>query len=763
MKHRLLASICASLFLVQLITPASAVAKTGTACSKLNSTTVSAGMRYTCIKSGTKLVWSKGVKVVRPTLNPSVAPTPTPSPSATDLPAIRTAALANNTFYIDRGNCHSRGINAELQALDAGNWKRLAGAMGWEDSTNCPVAQPVQPWVAIDIPVGTTLRWRFWLPGIFDMNSATFMSLTKKVQTTTSPRPIATPSATATNRASVAPTPTASATRAPIVVPTPTATATNRASVTPTPTAVPTVAPRPTVAPTPTVAPIATPTPSATRAPIVVPTPTAVPTVAPTPTVAPAPTVVPTVTPTPTVAPSAANQNLLIISNSILTGDVGKSILLSTSGGSGTGAVTFSVTGSGCFLSGTTLVANFVTTCIVIASKAGSSGYNATNSAPVSFLFGQEQLFVTNTVLNNQAGKNVRIYYSGGNAKAYPRYSVTGTNCSINTFSINGVNADSVFARSATTCQVTATQSWLADGVVKQTTSTPVTFTFYQSDPSPLVISNLTIYPGTAPAPATNPYSVGTWIKIQTTGGDALPGGPEHQSEIRYSASGAGCVMGTATLRGINAFSANIPTTCVITATKLASPGYNAVTTAPLNYVFENFNQVPLMITTPNSAVIPLGKFVGLSTTGGSGTGALTYTVTGKGNCRISGTSLIAEFLPSTCTVTATKAASTGYNAISSPPVDFVFAVLDQEPLVISNLEESKISGNSFLLTTTGGSGVGVVTFQAYGDNCSLNKNTLTTTNLSVSTFCDVRAFKKGSEGYKDTYSGLRRFTFTKP
>ena len=442
---------------------------------------------------------------------------------------------------------------------------------------------------------------------------------------------------------------------------------------------------------------------------------------------------------------------------------MGKSILLSTSGGSGTGAVTFSVTGSGCFLSGTTLVANFVTTCIVIASKAGSSGYNATNSAPVSFLFGQEQLFVTNTVLNNQAGQNIRIYYSGGNAKAYPRYSVTGTNCAINTMSINGVNADSVFARSATTCQVTATQSWLADGVVKQTTSSPVTFTFYQSDPSPLVISNLTIYPGTAPAPASNPYSVGTWIKIQTTGGDALPGGPEHQSEIRYSASGAGCVMGTATLRGINAFSANIPTTCVITATKLASPGYNAVTTAPLNFVFENFNQLPLMITTPNSAVIPLGKFVGLSTTGGSGTGALTYTVTGKGNCRISGTSLIAEFLPSTCTVTATKAASTGYNAISSPPVDFVFAVLDQEPLVISNLEESKISGNSFLLTTTGGSGVGVVTFQAYGDNCSLNKNTLTTTNLSVSTFCDVRAFKKGSEGYKDTYSGLRRFTFTKP
>jgi hypothetical protein len=241
-----------------------------------------------------------------------------------------------------------------------------------------------------------------------------------------------------------------------------------------------------------------------------------------------------------------------------------------------------------------------------------------------------------------------------------------------------------------------------------------------------------------------------------------LTGGASHESEITYSAIGAGCIMGTKTLRGVNAFSASAPTTCVITATKPASSGYNAITTAPLSYIFDNFDQVPLLISTPNADQNPTGKYVGLSTTGGSGTGSITYSVTGSGGCQIIGTSLTAR-IESTCNVTATKAASTGYKAASSPSVVFEFARLDQAPLVISNLEDSKTSGNSFLLTTTGGSGDGVVTFQAYGDNCSLNKNILSTTNLSESTFCDVRAFKKGSEGYRDTYSGLRRFTFTKP
>ena len=280
-----------ALFLSQLIAPTSAAAKAGTKCIKLNSTTVSAGIKYTCIKSGTKLVWNKGVKVATPTPTETLRPQkitmstaaityqqgsldvllpisteanlgytlesqsrrictigrenrvnffevgkciikvsvnetsryqansvlfyidvvakPTPTPTATSeaiLAGIRAAAIANNTFYLDRDYCHNRGVNAELQINEAGNWKRLVGATGWEESSSCPAEKPVKPWAAIDVPAGTTLRWRFWLSGVFDMNTATFMSLTKKVQGAT-----ASPSPTPTVKPSAIPTPTSNA------------------------------------------------------------------------------------------------------------------------------------------------------------------------------------------------------------------------------------------------------------------------------------------------------------------------------------------------------------------------------------------------------------------------------------------------------------------------------------------------------------------------------------------------------------------------
>ena len=59
-----------------LIIPVSAqgaTAKAGAKCTKLKSTQTVSGKKFTCIKSGKKLVWDKGVKV-------SVKPTPKPTP-----------------------------------------------------------------------------------------------------------------------------------------------------------------------------------------------------------------------------------------------------------------------------------------------------------------------------------------------------------------------------------------------------------------------------------------------------------------------------------------------------------------------------------------------------------------------------------------------------------------------------------------------------------------------------------------------------------
>ncbi len=80
--------------LVLIATPLyAAVPKAGAKCSKVGVKATYAGKKFTCVKSGTKLVWNKGVKVSVPkpvatprpsaSVTPKVSVTPTPSASVT--------------------------------------------------------------------------------------------------------------------------------------------------------------------------------------------------------------------------------------------------------------------------------------------------------------------------------------------------------------------------------------------------------------------------------------------------------------------------------------------------------------------------------------------------------------------------------------------------------------------------------------------------------------------------------------------------------
>jgi hypothetical protein len=68
--------------LLSLVTPLQAATpKAGAKCTKAGATVTAAGKKFTCVKSGTKLVWSKGVAVKtapKPQVVPAVPPTVTP-------------------------------------------------------------------------------------------------------------------------------------------------------------------------------------------------------------------------------------------------------------------------------------------------------------------------------------------------------------------------------------------------------------------------------------------------------------------------------------------------------------------------------------------------------------------------------------------------------------------------------------------------------------------------------------------------------------
>lgn len=92
------------------IAPAqAATVKTGTKCSKLKATTTVNGMKYTCIKSGNKLVWSKGVPVKKAALKQGVCP----PKAAADLDPGITQVRANALITMTEAAAEECAMNLE--------------------------------------------------------------------------------------------------------------------------------------------------------------------------------------------------------------------------------------------------------------------------------------------------------------------------------------------------------------------------------------------------------------------------------------------------------------------------------------------------------------------------------------------------------------------------------------------------------------------------------------------------------------------------
>ncbi len=128
-------------------------------------------------------------------------------------------------------------------------------------------------------------------------------------------------------------------------------------------------------------------------------------------------------------------------------------------------------------------------------------------------------------------------------------------------------------------------------------------------------------------------------------------------------------------------------------------------------------------------------------------------------DCAITGTTLVAATVTN-CVVTASKAASNGYNATTSAPTTFVYALANQTALSVTNSPHSGFTTSPISLSTSGGSGTGEVTFQVSGAGCTLSGNMLSAT---TATTCAVTAVKAGSEGFNPITSSAKSFAFKVP
>ena len=152
-------------------------------------------------------------------------------------------------------------------------------------------------------------------------------------------------------------------------------------------------------------------------------------------------------------------------------------------------------------------------------------------------------------------------------------------------------------------------------------------------------------------------------------------------------------------------------------------------------------SQAPLLITNVNTSN-PVGTQVSITWSGGSGIGAVSFNVIGS-NCALNQNVLTAS-LSASCSVTVTKAASTGYLASTSNPTVFTFAQVAQT-ITFTAPTSLPLIPATYTLTATSSSGLTPAIASTTPAICTVSGLLLT---LVTAGTCTLTASQAGNNIY---------------
>ncbi len=417
-----------------------------------------------------------------------------------------------------------------------------------------------------------------------------------------------------------------------------------------------------------------------------------------------------------TVTVDRAPQSELKVQASPTTVDVNATSALSTTGGSGTGAVTFSVAKGPCTISGTTLTGLSPGVCGIVATKSQDNTYAEAASEPLTVtvvLAPQTALLLSASPSSLEGGGSTALSTTGGSGVGLVSYQLISGPCALESNILAGLEAGS--------CVVKAAKA--QDTVYIEAVSEPLTVTVGLAPQSELTAT-------ASPA------------RINVNGSSSLSGtGGSGTGSVTYELTSGPCSLSGATLQGLARGS------CLIRATKAADSVYAASTSRETAVLVDLSPQAPLNAAS-SPANIAVNQTGNLSASGGSSSGAVTYQLL-SGPCSISG-STITGLAVGSCAFTATRAADATYAAVTSDPVTVGVGLQSQSPLTVSAAPASILANSVSTLTANGGSGSGAVTFVLTSGPCSINGNQLT--GLAAGT-CAVNAIKASDPVYAETDS----------
>ena len=160
MRKKLLTLLTFGLLLGMISPLATAAPKPGTTCSKLGATATSTGIKYTCIKSGKKLIWNKGVAIKSPVPSPSISPTPiaSPSPSVSPTASPTASPSPSPTKTVSPDEIGGQPCTKENERIknsidEFWCWKDNNGTLKWTENYRfrSPSSRPILPVINYEV------------------------------------------------------------------------------------------------------------------------------------------------------------------------------------------------------------------------------------------------------------------------------------------------------------------------------------------------------------------------------------------------------------------------------------------------------------------------------------------------------------------------------------------------------------------------------------------------------------------------------------
>lgn len=488
-------------------------------------------------------------------------------------------------------------------------------------------------------------------------------------------------------------------------------------------------------------------------------------------------------TATGTFVIAKAAQSALIASGPASAAFGDAAVPLTTTGGSGSGAISFSAGAStACSVTagGLLSITSGTGTCSVTATKAADANYESITSAPITvspvkavasislsdLAYTYDASAKSATATTTPAGlADVSITYNGSatlpvNAGSY---AVLAT-LSNNDYSAPGASATLVIAQAAQ---------------AELTITGPSTISFGGSGVALGTAGGSSTGAVTFDAGASTACSVTAAGSVHATSGTGTCDITAAKAgDVNYLPVTSGVfslaiskASATLTLDGLTATYDGTPKSVSVASSPVAtgiSVTYDGSSTAPTNagsyavvatltnadyeatpasgtLVIARADQSEFTLTAPTTATYLAGT-VQLSANGGSGSGAVTYSSLSPVTCSVNASTGVTSILTGTgsCVVSATRAGDANYNAITAASASIALNTASQS-IRFAPLSGKTYGDDAFTVSATASSGLPVSFSAVAGSQCSVTGSTVT---LAGAGDCAVQASQAGNDNF---------------